>query len=76
MSCAVAELSVGLSHMCQEARGLEGETYGADVLYYVFLCIQKVPHTHRNIVTIIEATAYSNCLFTLLSFLSFSVVSG
>ncbi|KAM3872633.1 transcriptional regulator QRICH1-like [Diretmus argenteus] len=41
VSCAVAELSMALSLMTQEARGLEGETYEADVLYYVFLCIQK-----------------------------------
>uniref|UniRef100_A0A3Q0T4R4 Glutamine rich 1 n=1 Tax=Amphilophus citrinellus TaxID=61819 RepID=A0A3Q0T4R4_AMPCI len=41
VSCAVAELCMGLSLMTAEARGLEGETYEADVLYYVFLCIQK-----------------------------------
>lgn len=42
MSCAVAELCMGLSLMTTESRGMEGETYEADVLYYVFLCIQKV----------------------------------
>ena len=42
MSCAVAELCMGLSMMTTEAQGLEGESYEADVLYYVFLCIQKV----------------------------------
>ncbi|KAJ3586154.1 hypothetical protein NHX12_012555 [Muraenolepis orangiensis] len=41
VSCAVAELSMALSLMTKETRGLEGETYEADVLYYVFLCIQK-----------------------------------
>ncbi|XP_056448557.1 transcriptional regulator QRICH1-like isoform X1 [Gadus chalcogrammus] len=41
VSSAVAELSMALSLMTQETRGLEGETYEADVLYYVFLCIQK-----------------------------------
>ncbi|KAM9830892.1 transcriptional regulator QRICH1-like isoform 1-T2 [Syngnathus typhle] len=41
VSCAVAELCVALSLMTTEARGLEGEPYEADVLYYVFLCIQK-----------------------------------
>uniref|UniRef100_A0A3Q3XKT0 Uncharacterized protein n=1 Tax=Mola mola TaxID=94237 RepID=A0A3Q3XKT0_MOLML len=41
VSCAVAELCMGLSLMTTEARGLEGESYEADVLYYVFLCIQK-----------------------------------
>lgn len=42
VSSAVAELCMGLSLMTTEARGLEGESYEADVLYYVFLCIQKV----------------------------------
>lgn len=42
MSCAVAELCMGLAMMTSEARGLEGEAFEADVLYYVFLCIQKV----------------------------------
>ncbi|TNN52237.1 Glutamine-rich protein 1 [Liparis tanakae] len=42
VSCAVAELCMGLSMMTTEARGLtEEESYEADVLYYVFLCIQK-----------------------------------
>ncbi|KAI1893031.1 hypothetical protein AGOR_G00139690 [Albula goreensis] len=41
VSCAVAELNIGLSMMTQEARGLEGEPFEADVLYYIFLCIQK-----------------------------------
>ncbi|XP_076132083.1 transcriptional regulator QRICH1-like isoform X2 [Alosa pseudoharengus] len=41
VSSAVAELNVALALMTEEARGLEGESYEADVLYYVFLCIQK-----------------------------------
>uniref|UniRef100_A0A3Q2NU54 Glutamine rich 1 n=1 Tax=Fundulus heteroclitus TaxID=8078 RepID=A0A3Q2NU54_FUNHE len=41
VSCAVAELCMGLSLMTTEARGLEGESYEGDVLYYIFLCIQK-----------------------------------
>ncbi|XP_037334147.2 transcriptional regulator QRICH1-like isoform X1 [Pungitius pungitius] len=41
VSCAVAELCMGLSLMTTEARGLEEDSYEADVLYYVFLCIQK-----------------------------------
>lgn len=49
VSCAVAELCMGLSLMTTEARGLEGESYEADVLYYVFLCIQKVSAIHKNI---------------------------
>ena len=43
VSSAVAELNVGLALMTQEARGLEGEQFEPDALYYVFLCIQKVP---------------------------------
>ncbi|KAL4645949.1 glutamine-rich protein 1-like [Arapaima gigas] len=42
VSCAVAELNIGLCLMTQEARGLEGEPFEPDVLYYIFLCIQKV----------------------------------
>ena len=42
VSSAVAELCMGLSMMTTDARGMEGETYESDVLYYVFLCIQKV----------------------------------
>uniref|UniRef100_A0A8D3BHF7 Glutamine-rich 1 n=1 Tax=Scophthalmus maximus TaxID=52904 RepID=A0A8D3BHF7_SCOMX len=41
VSSAVAELSLGLSLMTQEARGIEEEQFAPDVLYYVFLCIQK-----------------------------------
>ena len=42
VSSAVAELNAGLAMMTQEARGLEEESFEPDVLYYVFLCIQKV----------------------------------
>ncbi|KAI5621919.1 glutamine-rich protein 1 [Silurus asotus] len=38
---SIAELSLGLSLMTQEAKGLGGETLGSDILYYIFLCIQK-----------------------------------
>lgn len=41
VSCAVAELCLGLCYMTTEARGLEGESFEADVLYYIFLCMQK-----------------------------------
>ncbi|XP_077458326.1 transcriptional regulator QRICH1-like isoform X2 [Stigmatopora argus] len=41
ISSAVAELNLGLSLMTQEARGSEEEQFAPDVLYYVFLCIQK-----------------------------------
>ncbi|XP_028969654.2 glutamine-rich protein 1 [Esox lucius] len=41
VSSAVAELNVALALMTQEARGLEGEKFEPDALYYIFLCIQK-----------------------------------
>ncbi|XP_017271396.1 glutamine-rich protein 1 [Kryptolebias marmoratus] len=41
ISSAVAELNLGLSLMTQEARGSEEEELAPDVLYYVFLCMQK-----------------------------------
>ncbi|XP_058486916.1 transcriptional regulator QRICH1-like isoform X1 [Solea solea] len=41
VSSAVAELNLGLSLMTHEARGLEDEQFAPDVLYYVFLCMQK-----------------------------------
>ncbi|XP_044069816.1 transcriptional regulator QRICH1-like isoform X3 [Siniperca chuatsi] len=41
VSSAVAELNLGLSLMTQEARGSDEEQFASDVLYYVFLCIQK-----------------------------------
>ncbi|XP_060622472.1 transcriptional regulator QRICH1 isoform X1 [Anolis sagrei] len=41
ISSAVAELNYGLCLMSREARNSEGEPYDPDVLYYIFLCIQK-----------------------------------
>ncbi|KAI4895099.1 hypothetical protein NFI96_026234, partial [Prochilodus magdalenae] len=41
LSSSIAELSLGLALMTQEARGLEGENLEDDMLYYIFLCIQK-----------------------------------
>lgn len=42
VSSAVAELNLGLSLMTHEARGLDEQPFSSDILYYVFLCIQKV----------------------------------
>lgn len=68
MSCAVAELCMGLSLMTTEARGLEGETYEADVLYYVFLCIQKVNCDKNTAVTyFIFYFLMSKCLSSFFS---------
>ncbi|XP_066499225.1 transcriptional regulator QRICH1-like [Hoplias malabaricus] len=41
LSSSIAELSLGLTLMTQEAKGLEGEMLEADMLFYIFLCIQK-----------------------------------
>ncbi|KAG8435962.1 hypothetical protein GDO86_007165 [Hymenochirus boettgeri] len=41
VSSAVAELNYGLCLMTKECRNAEGEPYDPDVLYYIFLCIQK-----------------------------------
>ncbi|KAM3915491.1 transcriptional regulator QRICH1 isoform 3-T3 [Leptodactylus fuscus] len=41
ISSAVAELNYGLCLMTKESRNGEGEPYDPDVLYYIFLCIQK-----------------------------------
>lgn len=41
ISSAVAELNYGLCLMTKESRSGEGEPYDPDVLYYIFLCIQK-----------------------------------
>ena len=67
VSCAVAELCMGLSLMTTEARGHEGESYEADVLYYVFLCIQKVCSVWRQKHTLLSIhfmwKDWFDCLF-------------
>lgn len=41
--CAtLVELNYGLCLMTKEARDSDGAPYEADLLYYFFLCIQKV----------------------------------
>lgn len=35
--------------MTREARNNEGEPYDPDVLYYIFLCIQKVWHRESSL---------------------------
>lgn len=49
VSSAVAELNLGLSLMTQEARGLDEQPFSSDVLYYVFLCIQKVSSPFKTL---------------------------
>uniref|UniRef100_A0A8C8RV07 Uncharacterized protein n=1 Tax=Pelusios castaneus TaxID=367368 RepID=A0A8C8RV07_9SAUR len=41
LSMPIAELNYGLCLMTKEARKQDGSSYEADMLYYLFLCIQK-----------------------------------
>ncbi|XP_039368341.1 glutamine-rich protein 1-like isoform X1 [Mauremys reevesii] len=41
LSVPIAELNYGLCLMTKEARKEDGSSYEADMLYYLFLCIQK-----------------------------------
>ncbi|XP_048878356.1 transcriptional regulator QRICH1-like isoform X2 [Brienomyrus brachyistius] len=69
VSCAVAELNMGLSLMIQEARGLEGEPFEPDVLYYIFLCIQKYLFENGRVDDIFSDQYYlrfSQCLHRVL----------
>lgn len=73
VSCAVAELCMGLSLMTTEARGLEGESYEADVLYYVFLCIQKVSSLFTNdspsvssLLAVVQLNSLIHCIYLYL----------
>ncbi|XP_061591879.1 transcriptional regulator QRICH1-like isoform X3 [Cololabis saira] len=65
VSCAVAELCMGLSMMTTQARGLEGESYEADVLYYVFLCIQKYLFDNGRVDDIFSDQYYTRFTQTL-----------
>ncbi|KAM4613384.1 transcriptional regulator QRICH1 isoform 1-T2 [Polymixia lowei] len=69
VSSAVAELNVGLALMTQEARGLEEEQFAPDVLYYVFLCIQKYLSENGRVDDIFSDpyyTRFSQCLHKIL----------
>nr|XP_046239676.1 transcriptional regulator QRICH1-like isoform X2 [Scatophagus argus] len=69
VSSAVAELNLGLSLMTQEARGSDGEEFGSDVLYYVFLCIQKYLSENGRVDDIFSDpyyTRFCECLHKIL----------
>ncbi|KAF7665841.1 hypothetical protein LDENG_00129260 [Lucifuga dentata] len=69
VSSAVAELNLGLSLMTQEARGSEDEQFAPDVLYYVFLCIQKYLFEHERVDDIFSDpyyTRFCECLHKIL----------
>lgn len=69
VSSAVAELNLGLSLMTQEARGSDEEQFSPDVLYYVFLCIQKVSTSCSNMKMVHHVKSLSEvtnvCFFLL-----------
>ncbi|XP_071376856.1 transcriptional regulator QRICH1-like [Centroberyx affinis] len=69
VSSAVAELNVGLALMTQEARGPEQEEFAPDVLYYVFLCIQKYLSENGRVDDVFSDpyyTRFSQCLHKIL----------
>ncbi|XP_042360900.1 transcriptional regulator QRICH1-like isoform X2 [Plectropomus leopardus] len=69
VSSAVAELNLGLSLMTQEARGSGEEQFTADVLYYVFLCIQKYLAENGRVDDIFSDpyyTRFCGCLHKIL----------
>ncbi|KAM3878179.1 transcriptional regulator QRICH1 [Diretmus argenteus] len=69
VSSAVAELNVGLALMTQEARGTEDEQFAPDVLYYVFLCIQKYLSENGRVDDVFSDpyyTRFCQCLHNIL----------
>lgn len=69
VSSAVAELNLALSLMTQEARGSEEEEFASDVLYYIFLCIQKYLFENGRVDDIFSDqyyTRFGGCLHTIL----------
>ncbi|XP_075430595.1 transcriptional regulator QRICH1 isoform X3 [Ascaphus truei] len=58
VSSAVAELNYGLCLMTKESRNGEGEAYDPDVLYYIFLCIQKYLCENGRVDDIFSDTYY------------------
>uniref|UniRef100_UPI0037E87590 transcriptional regulator QRICH1-like isoform X2 n=1 Tax=Semicossyphus pulcher TaxID=241346 RepID=UPI0037E87590 len=69
VSSAVAELNLALSLMTQEARGSNEEQFASDVLYYVFLCIQKYLFENGRVDDIFSDpyyTRFGGCLHKIL----------
>ncbi|XP_053325362.1 transcriptional regulator QRICH1 isoform X2 [Spea bombifrons] len=58
ISSAVAELNYGLCLMTKECRNSEGELYDPDILYYIFLCIQKYLFENGRVDDIFSDTYY------------------
>lgn len=66
---------MGLSLMTQEARGSEDEQFAPDVLYYVFLCIQKVSISILNHKKAGRIKLRLKLLFCVVGFFFFFIVS-
>ncbi|XP_051531996.1 transcriptional regulator QRICH1-like [Myxocyprinus asiaticus] len=69
VSSSVGELNLALSLMTQEARGLEGEPFEPDSLYYVYLCIQKYMFENGRVDDIFSDQYYGRfcqCLHKIL----------
>ncbi|KAJ3602253.1 hypothetical protein NHX12_030012 [Muraenolepis orangiensis] len=69
VSSAVAELNLALALMTQEARGTDSEQLAPDVLYYVFLCIQKYLSENGRVDDVFSDPYYvrfSQCLHKIL----------
>ncbi|XP_034541948.1 glutamine-rich protein 1-like [Notolabrus celidotus] len=69
VSSAVAELNLALSLMTQEARGSAEEEFASDVLYYIFLCIQKYLFENGRVDDIFSDpyyTRFGGCLHKIL----------
>ncbi|CAJ1052097.1 glutamine-rich protein 1-like [Xyrichtys novacula] len=69
VSSAVAELNLALCLMTQEARGEDNEEFASDVLYYIFLCIQKYLFENGRVDDIFSDpyyTRFGGCLHKIL----------
>ncbi|KAJ1161858.1 hypothetical protein NDU88_002339 [Pleurodeles waltl] len=62
LSVPIAELNYGLCLMTKEARQQDGSPYEADMLYYLFLCIQKHMFDNDRIDNIFADLYYSKFL--------------
>ncbi|KAK0135857.1 Glutamine-rich protein 1 [Merluccius polli] len=70
VSSAVAELNLALALMTQEARGTDAEQLAPDVLYYIFLCIQKYLSENGRVDDVFSDPYYvrfSQCLHKILA---------
>ncbi|KAM8974475.1 transcriptional regulator QRICH1-like [Pelodytes ibericus] len=62
LSVPIAELNYGLCLMTKEARKHDGTPYDADMLYYLFLCMQKHMFDNNRIDNVFADLYYSKFL--------------